>query len=284
MSEISNPEIGSSVIAAGLKTNYLEAGEGFPVVLIHGSGPGVTAYANWRFTVPYLGQNFRAVAPDMAGFGYTERKPGVEYTLDFWVAHLVGFLDALEIEKAHFVGNSFGGALTLALAARHPERIERMVLMGAAGLPFEITKGLDKVWGYEPSLEAMRGVMDYFAYDQSLVNEDLIRSRYEASMRPGYHDSYSSMFPAPRQRHVDRLATPEEVVEALPHRALIIHGREDLVIPVENSLRLSRLIQRSELHVFGQCGHWTQIEKKDRFNALVREFLLADFPDTSGAK
>ncbi|MEX0405286.1 alpha/beta hydrolase [Aquibium sp. LZ166] len=271
----SDPELGKSIKAAGLDTNYLEQGSGFPVMLLHGSGPGVTGYANWRFTIPVLAEHFRVIAPDAAGFGYTERKEGQVYDMDFWVRHTVGLMDALGIEKAHFVGNSFGGALTIAIAARHPERVDRIVLMGAGGLEFDVTEGLEAVWGYQPSPDYMRMMMqEFFAYDKSLIREDLVKSRYEASIRPGYHESFSSMFAAPRQRHLKMMATPEDMVAALPNRALIIHGREDRVVPLEVSFRFHQLLKHSELHVFGECGHWTQIEKKDRFNKLITDFFL----------
>ncbi|MBV1868404.1 MAG: alpha/beta fold hydrolase [Marinosulfonomonas sp.] len=271
-----NPEIGKSVEAAGLRTNYLEQGTGFPVMLLHGSGPGVTGYANWRLTLPVLAEHFRAIAPDAAGFGYTERKQGQEFTLDFWVRHILEFMDAADVEKAHFVGNSFGGALTVALAARHPDRVEKMVLMGAAGLVFNLTEGLDAVWGHEPSIESARHMMEeYFAFNKNLIGDDLVKSRYEASVRPGFHESFSAMFPAPRQRHIEGLATPEDKVAQLTNRALIIHGREDKVLPLETSLRYHQLLRNSDLHVFGNCGHWTQIEKKDEFNNLARDFLLS---------
>jgi 2-hydroxymuconate-semialdehyde hydrolase len=268
-----DPEIGKRVVAAGIETNYLDAGEGEPLVLVHGSGPGVTGYANWRFTIPPLSRRFRVLAPDIAGFGYTERKPNAAYDLDFWIRHLVGFLDALGIKKAHFVGNSFGGGLTLALAARHPDRVNKFVLMGAAGTNFRLTPELDAVWGYEPSVENMRKMVQTFAYDASFMTDDLIRSRYEASIRPGFHESYSSLFPAPRERHIQRLRTPDEAIRAIPHQVLIVHGRDDRIVPLESSLMAHSMIARSELHVFGQCGHWTQIEKKDRFNRLIEEFF-----------
>jgi len=272
-----DPEIGKNVAAAGLKTNYLEEGIGFPVVLLHGSGPGVTGYANWRSTIPVLARHFRVLAPDAAGFGYTERKSGQSYTLQAWLDHLEAFLDAVGIEKAHFVGNSFGGALTVGLAARNPDRVERVVLMGAAGLEFGLTEGLDAVWGYEPSVENMRRMMtEYFAFNADLITDDLVRSRYEASVRPGFHESFSAMFPAPRQRHISALATPEDKVALLPHRALLVHGRDDKVVPLETSLHYHQLLRNSDLHVFGNCGHWTQIEKRDQFNALVSDFFRAD--------
>jgi pimeloyl-ACP methyl ester carboxylesterase len=268
-----DPEIGKSVRANGIETNYLEAGHGPSVVLLHGSGPGVTAYANWRLVIPRLAGKFHVLAPDIAGFGYTERKAGASYGMEFWLGHVLGFLDAVGLEKASFVGNSFGGALALALAARAPERVGRMVLMGSAGVSFTLTPGLDYVWGYEPSKAAMRRCIEYLAFNHALISEDLVESRYRASIRPGFHESYSSMFPAPRQRHVERLALPNEALRALPHQALIIHGREDQVVPLETGLTLLRLIPRAELHVFGQCGHWTQIEKTAGFCRLVEGFL-----------
>lgn len=273
---MSNPEIGKTIKAAGRDTNYLEEGSGAPILLLHGSGPGVTGYANWRLTIPALSADFRVLAPDAMGFGYTERLEGDVYTLDNWVAHTIGFMDALDIEKASFLGNSFGGALTIAIASRYPERVDRMALMGAAGLVFDLTESLDKVWGYEPSPGYMGEMMrECFAYDKSIIGDDLVQSRYEASVRPGYHESYSAMFPAPRQRHVAALCTPEDKIAALTNRTLLVHGREDLVIPLQSSIRYHHLIKHSELHVFGECGHWTQIEQKDRFNTLVRNFFLS---------
>ena len=106
-----------------------------------------------------------------------------------------------------------------------------------------------------------------------LVNDDLARLRFEASNRPGFHESYSAMFPAPRQRWVDALASDEQEIAAIEQETLIVHGRDDQVIPVESSLRLSKLISRSQLHVFGRCGHWTQIEHAGRFAQLVSNFL-----------
>lgn len=269
----SSPEIGRSLLAAGRQTNVHDLGSGEPVLLIHGSGPGVTAWANWRLVMPALAEARRVIAPDMAGFGYTERRPDDEYTMDNWVSHAIGVLDALDIQRTDLVGNSFGGAIALALAIRHPERVRRLVLMGSVGVDFEITPALDAVWGYQPSLEAMRGLLDLFAYDRGLVNDDLARLRYEASIRPGFHESFAAMFPAPRQRWVDAMASAEADIRALPNQTLVIHGREDKVIPLQTSQTLSSWIPRAQLHVFGQCGHWTQIEHAGRFARLVTDFL-----------
>ncbi|MBP7414870.1 MAG: alpha/beta fold hydrolase [Giesbergeria sp.] len=280
---MSNPEIAQSVVAAGIRTNFHDVGSGHPVLLIHGSGAGVSAWANWRLVMPVLAQQARVIAPDMVGFGFTDRldlsQPGQRYDMDTWVRQAVGVLDALGIEKTDLVGNSFGGALALALSIRHPQRVRRLVLMGSVGVPFTLTPGLDAAWGYTPSLENMRKLLDVFAYDRSLVTDELARLRYEASIQPGFQESFAAMFPAPRQRWVDAMCSPESAIRALPHHTLVVHGRDDQVIPLSTSLTLSQWIVRSQLHVFGQCGHWTQIEHAARFARLVGDFLAEARPD-----
>lgn len=275
---MTNPEIGQSIVANGIRTNYIEAGDASlpALVLIHGSGPGVTAFANWNGVIPALSEHFHVLAPDMVGFGYTEVPEDVtDFTLDFWVDHIIGFLDALGIEQASFIGNSYGGALSLAVAARHPARVRRFALMGAAGLRFEMSKGLLDVWGYEPSEANMRKLMETFAYNPGLVTDAIVLSRHNASIRPGSHEAFSRLFPEPRQAKLDRLATPEEDIRKIEAPALIIHGREDVIVPVDVAYRFSALLPHSELHVFGECGHCTQIEKKDRFVEVVLPFLKA---------
>jgi 2-hydroxymuconate-semialdehyde hydrolase len=268
-----NPEVARSIVAAGITTNYHDLGSGFPVLMLHGSGPGVSAWANWRLVMPSLAERARVIAPDMAGFGYTERRPDLRYDMDTWVAQAIGMLDALGIEQADLVGNSFGGGLALQVAIRHPHRIRRLVLMGSVGVRFDITPALDAVWGYTPSIETMRGLLDLFAYDRSLANDDLAKLRYEATIRPGFQESFAAMFPAPRQRWVDAMTSRAEDIKALPHETLVIHGREDLVIPLDTSLTLAQWIPNAQLHVYGKCGHWTQIEHAARFARLVGDFL-----------
>jgi 2-hydroxymuconate-semialdehyde hydrolase len=278
-STASNPELGRRIRAHGIDTNYHDVGQARegnkPLLMIHGSGPGVSAWANWRLNMPVLAEQRRVIAPDMVGFGFTERPAGTLWSMDTWVAHAVGVLDALDIAQADVLGNSFGGALALALAIRHPERVGKLILMGACAARFPITDGLDATWGYSPSIENMRSLLDIFAYDRNLVNDELARLRYEASIRPGFQESFGAMFPAPRQRWVDAMSPAEADVRAVAHDTLLIHGRDDKVIPLQASLTLHQWIVRSQLHVFGRCGHWTQIEHTRAFNQLVGNFLDA---------
>lgn len=269
-----SPEIANQLQLGECCINYHDRGQGDVILLIHGSGPGVTAWANWRGVIPALSEQARVIAPDMLGFGYTQCP--ANWTLDTakWLHSLVGLLDALNIDCVSIVGNSFGGAIALAFAKAHPQRVKRLVLMGSAGLSFPITPGLEKVWGYQPSLQAMRELMEVFAYDHSLINDDLVRMRYEASIRDDVQTRFAQLFPAPRQQGVELLALSEDDLRALPHSTLLVHGRDDQVIPLELSERMLRLIPQAQLHVYGACGHWVQIERAQAFTRLLLDFLI----------
>ena len=277
MTENTIPEIGQLVRTGLFYSNIHDRGQGFPVLLLHGSGPGVSAWANWRLLLPVLSQRRRVVAPDLLGFGYTERPAdpanNAHYSMSVWVQQAVDLLDTLGIAQTDLVGNSFGGALALALAIAHPKRVRRLVLMGSVGVPFAITPGLDAIWGYTPSIQHMRELLDIFAFDRKLVTDELAQLRYQASIQSGFQESFAAMFPAPRQAWVDAMQSAEADIRALPHETLVVHGREDMVIPLANSLTLAQWITRAQLHVFGQCGHWTQIEHAARFAQLVENFL-----------
>lgn len=270
-----SPEIGSTIEVSGLATNVHDSGTdpgGGTLLLIHGSGPGVSAYANWRLTLPALSERFRVIAPDIVGFGYTERDPK-RYNLRDWTAHVLGVLDELGVDQAHVVGNSFGGTLAMSLAINHPQRVRKLGLMGSVGVGFEITEGLEAVWGYQPSVGAMRALLEIFTFAPNPQIDELAELRYRASIRPGVQEAYSQMFPAPRQAALDSLTHADEAIASITAPTLIFHGRDDRVIPLAVSWRLLELIPQAQLHVFGRCGHWTQIEYSSDFNRILGDFL-----------
>lgn len=256
------------------ETHYLEAGGGPPVVLVHGSGPGSSAYSNWRLVVPTLAAEHRCLAPDLSGFGATTTDSPPTPDVWRWADEVLALLDALEVERADVVGNSMGGAVALALAVRAPERVGRIVAMGSVGVPFRLTDALDAVWGYRPSLEAMRDLVRRFAYDPRYADDEaLVRLRYEASADPVTAERYARLFPAPRQRWIDAAVIGDDALRAIRSPFLAVHGRDDQVVPLETSLRLVDLIPDSRLVVFPRCGHWVQIERSVEFAALVAWFL-----------
>lgn len=279
MADESNPAIGKSVKTGNFNTNYLEGGEGkggTPVILMHGSGPGVTAYANWRGIIPILSEHFHVLAPDMVGFGYSDRPEGIEYTCQTWADQTYAFMQALGIEKAHLVGNSFGGSNALRLTTDHPDAVDRLALMGSMGVDFPIVEGegLDAIWGYEPSVENMAKAIRTMAFGDELAqNENLAEARYKASIEPGFHEAFSAMFPAPRQRWVQSQITDADKIRGIEQETLVIHGREDKVIPLSTSYALHQMIDKADLMVFARCGHWVQIERQNDFaQALINFF------------
>ncbi|WP_016932022.1 alpha/beta fold hydrolase [Rhodococcus sp. R1101] len=281
-----NPEVAQTIRTAGFETNYHDVGEGdgIPVLLLHGSGAGVSAWANWRGLIPALAEQRRVIAPDLVGFGYTTLPDPVRFEIfDTWIDQILALLDGLQIPKVHVVGNSFGGGLALHLAVRHPQRLGRIVLMGAGGVQFDFTPELDALWGYTPSVENMKKIMDIMAYDRSLVTDELAELRYRATIRPGAQEAFEQVFPAPRQRWLDAQIVPDEDLAAIEHEVLILHGREDRVVPVAASQKMFGLIPNSQLHVFGKCGHWTQIEHAARFRQLVSAFFAEDAAEANKA-
>ena len=269
-----SPEIANMLDLGDIQINYHDQGEGRPVILLHGSGAGVTAWANWRNAIPLLSEFRRVLAPDLVGFGYTKEPENYSYThMDTWVSQIIRFMDALDIEKADLIGNSFGGSLSLALAVRYPERIGRMVLMGSGGQPFTVSENLMKLWGYKPSIEAMKEILSIMAYDQSIATDELAEMRFKATDRPGFQERFERVFPPPYQRWADKQVVADEDLATLEHEVLIIHGRDDRVVPVDVSEQLFRKIKHAQMHLFGCCGHWTQIEQSARFNSLVLQFL-----------
>lgn len=271
------PGRGKSVSAFDIETNYHDTGGDKPVVvLLHGSGPGVSAWTNWKRVMPALADGFRVIAPDMAGFGYTERKADLQYDIKLWVKHLIGLLDALGLEKVNLVGNSFGGSLSLAAAARFPDRFERLVLMGTPCDKFLMTPGLRAAWDYTPSRDTMRQAMAHFPYDPAFITDELVEDRYQASLIPGAQEGLRKLLAKPNEEGDTPLSgMPESVVANIEHPTLVLHGREDKVIPVEMGLRLGRNMPDAQFHMFGKCGHWVQAERFDDFVALSRRHLGA---------
>ena len=262
-----------TVGAEGVETSYLEAGSGPPVLMMHGSGPGVSGTANWQYNIPVLAEKFHVLAPDIVGFGATERPTDIVYSLRAWTDHVWAFLDALGIEKTAIVGNSLGGRIALQMATDRPERICRMVLMGSPGVGMSLTEGLQALRAYEPSHDAMRALLrNYFAVDPTLITDELVAIRYEASVADGAYEAYRAMFFDPRHKGSE-LGITEEEVRAIATPALLVHGREDKVVPLSVSVSMLDLLPNADLHVFSHCGHWTQIERADEFSALFKDYL-----------
>jgi pimeloyl-ACP methyl ester carboxylesterase len=262
-----------TIDAGGIETSYLEAGSGETVLMLHGSGPGVSAVANWQHNIPTLAQRFHVLAPDIVGFGTTERPEDIVYSLRTWTDHVWAFMDARGMEKARVIGNSLGGRIALQMATDQPDRIAKMVLMGTPGVGMTPTEGLAALRAYEPSHDAMRDLLrNYFAVDPAMITDELVQIRYEASIADGAYEAYRAMFFDPRHAGSE-LGITEDEVRAIATPTLLIHGREDKVVALQVSVAMLGLLPNADLHVFSACGHWTQIERADEFSAVVSDYL-----------
>jgi 2-hydroxymuconate-semialdehyde hydrolase len=263
-------------------TNLSGEGQAEAILFLHGSGPGVTAWSNWQFALPALDGQFHCIAPDLAGFGATEHPQdspkGTRSWMRLWVDQCLALLDALKIEKAHLVGNSMGGAIALHLLMDAPGRFKRVVHMGPIGTPHQITPALDRLWGFydDPSVQMFRNLVRWFVYDDTFLADRLdsiAQTRFEAAMNPDVKRSFQAMFPAPRQTVIDDLVVSELALRRMDHSTLLVHGRDDHIVPMETSLHLLKHLPHAQLHVYGQCSHWIQVEYAKSFNQLLAQFF-----------
>jgi pimeloyl-ACP methyl ester carboxylesterase len=271
---------------AGTSTAVIDTGEADsaggsqpPVLLLHGSGPGVSAAANWRPVIPALRATRRVIAPDQLGFGGTATGEKLAFGRAAWTQHALSLLDELGIEQCDVIGNSMGGAVALSLAAARPRAVRRVVLMGTMGVAMALPAGLRTIWSYRPSVAAMREVIGLFAYNRALITDELVQMRYEASLEPLVRDSWAAMFPEPQQRWVDDLALTGAELSSVSQPVLLVHGRDDQVVPWRSSSApMVDLLPDCRLHLIGACGHWTMIEKTAEFLAVVEPFLSPATP------
>ncbi|WP_414937436.1 4,5:9,10-diseco-3-hydroxy-5,9,17-trioxoandrosta-1(10),2-diene-4-oate hydrolase [Amycolatopsis sp. cmx-11-51] len=273
-------------VQGGLKLHYHETGGEHPetVILLHGGGPGASAWRNFGRNLPVFGKNYRTLAIDQPGFGRsgkpTEHPQYFRHSADA----VTGLMDELGIERAHFVGNSLGGGTAVRLALNHPKRAGRLVLMGPGGLSVNLfapdpTEGIKNLGRFSappgPSREKLEAFLRIMVHDQSLITEELIDDRFAAASAPESLAAMKAM-----GKSFARPDTYEEGMlwreaHRLRQRVLLIWGREDRVNPLDGALFALKLIPRAQLHVFGGCGHWAQLEKFDEFNRLALDFLGA---------
>ncbi|MDT2003948.1 alpha/beta fold hydrolase [Rhodococcus opacus] len=258
-----------------------DTGTGPPVVLLHGGGPGASGVSNYSRNIEPLAQHFRVLVPDMPGYGRSAKGVDGSDPFGYLADHIRGMLDVLGIDRAHLVGNSYGGACALRLALDTPHRVDKLVLMGPGGvgttrgLP---TAGLKSLLGYYggdgPSLDKLRTfIHTYLVYDGDAVPDSLIQTRYESSIDPEVVANPPLQRPSSprtlwrmdftRDPRLARLATP----------TLVMWGRDDKVNTPRGAAMLGRRMPNADVLLTANTGHWVQWERADFFNAVTTAFL-----------
>ncbi|MEU4250081.1 4,5:9,10-diseco-3-hydroxy-5,9,17-trioxoandrosta-1(10),2-diene-4-oate hydrolase [Amycolatopsis sp. NPDC026612] len=273
---------GKYVQAGSLKLHYHEAGaeHAETVILLHGGGPGASAWSNFGRNLPEFAKHYRTIAVDQPGFGRSDKPAEHPQYFRHSADAVAGLMDALGIERAHFVGNSLGGGAAVRFALNHGKRAGRLVLMGPGGLsvnlfapdPTEGVKNLGR-FAVKPSRERMEAFLRIMVHDQALITDELIDERFAAANTPESLAAMRAMGMSFAQPDTYEEGMLWREAHRLRQRVLLIWGREDRVNPLDGALVALKTIPRAQLHVFGGCGHWAQLEKFDEFNRLALDFL-----------
>lgn len=261
------------------RMHYNEAGSGHPVILIHGSGAGASGWSNFSPNIEELAKSFRVLAVDIIGWGQSDAVKDNVFTGPVQVIEL---MDALGIEKAALIGNSMGGVIAVAAAARYPDRVSHLITMGPGaymgepliGSPGGPSEGIKVLFeGYmNPTTETMKKLVSIMAFDPAMASDELAAGRAAAvQARPDHVANALNGFKTGAL--VAYQATPTEVA-SITAPALLIHGRDDRVVHYENTMRLLAGIPNARAVLFNQCGHWAQLEHAQEFNELVTSFVL----------
>ena len=288
MSELTRESTSRFAKAGDLTLHYHEAGQptevggGLPLVMLHGGGPGASAWSNFGSSLERFASRFRTLLVDQPGFGESD-KPQIEgHFFTFAADKLAALLDELGIERVHLLGNSLGGGTAVRFALNYPERVGRMILMGPGGLSLNIfapdpTEGIKRLYDFAappgPSKEKMAAFIKTMVHDQSLVTDELVEERFASATAPGTAEAMASMGAS--------FAKPDTYEEGflwreaykLRHPVLLTWGREDRVNPLDGALAALKLIPKASLHVFPRCGHWAQIEAADEFFTVASGYL-----------
>ena len=275
-------------LPSGVRLHYHEAGDpaAETVLLLHGGGPGASAWSNFGRTLGVLSQRFHVLAIDQVGYGKSGKPSTLPKQFYTYSADLiVELMDQLEIEQAHAVGNTLGGGTAVRLALNHGKRAGRLVLMAPGGLslyPFHAdpTEGVKRLMEFSappgPSKEKLAAFLRTLVFDPSMITDELVDERFASASDPEALTGMAAMgatFYNPAMIEEGMLWRD---AHRLRQRVLLVWGREDRVNPLDGALVALKQIPRAQLHVFGGCGHWAMLEKFDEFNAVTTQFLTAE--------
>ena len=264
------------VLAGGARTRVLEAGEGRALVLVHGTGGHLEAYAR---NVRELSQHFRLVLYDMLGHGYTD-KPDRPYTIDVLSAHLLDVMDALGIERAYLSGESLGGWVAAWTAAHAPERVERLVLNTPGNIAnkpevMATVKHSSLQAVREASFESVRKRVEWLFYDKSLVTDELVRLRLAIYTQPGFERAMENIVAVQDWQYRAPFVWSPDWCGRIEAPTLLLWTDHDPTGGLDEADLLEQWIPNARLEVIEGAGHLPQWEKPAEFHLAHERFLNA---------
>lgn len=262
--------------SGGILTHYVEMGEGVPTILIHGGGAGADGWGNWRVCLPLFARRCRAIAIDLVGFGRSDvpDPAGFTYSQDARDRQLAEFIKALGAGPVNLVGNSTGGLTAIGAAQLVPELVNKVILMGSAGIETGIVTPLRALTEYDFTVDGIRRIIGSLANPNFNPPEDLIHYRHQLSIDPDVRKGYSAFMGwIKEQRGLHR---PDAFIAKLKHPALVLHGKQDAVVPLSSAYRLLELIDNSIGYIMPHCGHWAMMEYPEAFTHVSLDYLFND--------
>jgi 2-hydroxy-6-oxo-6-(2'-aminophenyl)hexa-2,4-dienoate hydrolase len=260
--------------AIGIRTHYLEAGDGPPLVLVHGGGAGADSWGNWKDCFAHFAPHFRVIAPDMIGFGKTDKPSPESYVYDQpgRNRHMADFLDVMGLSQVAIVGNSMGGATSIGVALDRPELLSSLVLMGSAGLPIppKPSPNLQATLHYDFTREGMRRVIVGLTAPGYEPEDEMVEYRYQLLENGPARAAIEAINAETRK---GTLNYDEDRLTTITHPVLVVNGKEDGVSIMPRAVRFLELLPNSWGYIVPHCGHWAMIERTDDFCGAVLRFL-----------
>lgn len=258
-------------LSSGYELHYLESGSGFPVVFVHGSGPGASAYSNFKHNAQVLADaGYRVLLPDMIGFGYSSKPEGIDYTLDLFCSGLYDFLDSLGIERCALIGNSLGGAISIKTAIDRPTQVVKLVLMAPGGIESRETyfamPGMQRMVsafvGESLDRAGLRRILELLVVDPGFVTDELVEERF-------------NVLQTQPKDVLARMRIPDMTADLGKIRCPVLGfwGMDDRLMPIGGYEKILGACPNSRFVMLARCGHWAMVEHAAEFNCYVLDFL-----------
>lgn len=253
-----------SFLYDGIPIHYIEAGQGFPLLLLHGTGPGASTQGIWRAILEPLAEKYHVYAMDLIGFGRSGRKPAEPYfDVELWLRQCRAMVNRIEGRQIGVVGHSISGALSLKLAAAET-RITKVLTTGTAGAAFAMTGALAQGWTFPRNREELKSTTGLLMYDQGLIDDAFLDVREKILFSDDYEMYFARMFSGDKQALLNQVTLTPDELWSVKAEVVLLHGRNDQPVPPAVSLALSEALPSADVHLIAHCGHSIALEHPDK--------------------
>ncbi len=268
-----------SLTANGIPTNYIEAGSGDPLILIHGGGAGADSFGNWFSCIPMLAPHFHVIAVDLLGFGASGKPDPATFVYSQQARndHMTAFVEGLNLGPVFLVGNSMGGATSIGVSIKRPDLVKKIILMGSAGIQAESGPALASITNYDFTREGMVKIVKALANKGFDIDGEMVDYRTALATEPKTRAAYAATMGWIKDQH--GLWYEDAFIRQVKHPTLVVGGKEDIVVPFDKALRFLELIENSWGYFLPHCGHWAMhwamLEYPADFSSETIRFLKA---------